>query len=115
MLMKRLLIFIFLFPATIISFSQKELPPFGKADLAELRMKECSFEKEAAAMKLLDYQETEIIVNRTDIRLEVERRVRIKIFSKSGANAANINVPYVTKNRNSKISDVDAYIFNLDS
>jgi len=115
MQMKKLFIFILLSFTVYISFSQNEFPAFGKADLKELLMKECSFEKEANAMKLIDFQETEITANQYDIRIKIERRVRIKIFNKSGVDAANIIIPYMRKSKKSKVNDISAYIYNLDS
>src|SRR4030095_8193008 len=115
MQMKKLFIFILLSFTVYISFSQNEFPAFGKADLKELMMKECSFEKEANAMKLIDFQETEITANQYDIRIKIERRVRIKIFNKSGVDAANIIIPYMRKSKKSKVNDISAYIYNLDS
>ena len=107
-------IFILLTVSTINSFSQSGLPSFGKADMNELLLKECPFEKGADAMKLLDYQETEIDMDNS-VRTEINRRVRIKIFNKDGFHAANIIIPYIKRNRTSKINDISAYIYNLDS
>ena len=107
-------IFIFLTLSTINSFSQSGLPSFGKADMNELLLKECPFEKGADAMKLLDFQETEIDMDNS-VRTEINRRVRIKIFNKDGVHAANIIIPYIKRNRTSKINDISAYIYNLDS
>src|SRR6185503_13695023 len=72
------------------------------------------FEKGANAMKLVDYQEAEIDIDNS-VRVEVNRRVRIKIFNKDGFNAANIIIPYIKRNRTSKINDISAYIYNIDS
>ncbi len=112
--MKRLFIFICLSLGSLIAFSQEQLPAFGKADLKELMLKDCSFEKGADAMKLLDFQETEIKLH-YELKIEINRRVRIKIFTKEGAHAANVIIPYIKRNRKSKIDDITAYIYNLDS
>ena len=113
--MKKLFVLFLLSFTAFIAFSQNEFPAFGKADLKELMMKECSFEKEANAMKLIDYQETEITTTGYDIRIKIERRVRIKIFNKSGVDAANIIIPYLRKSKKSKVNDISALIYNLDS
>lgn len=113
--MRRLSIFIFATITTFQSFSQSVYPAFGKADINELLLKECPFEKGANAMKLLDYQETEIFINGTDLRVQTERRIRIKIFNKEGFDAANVTIPYLQRNKKSKVIDVAAYIFNIDS
>jgi len=106
-----LLFCIVAFPA----FSQPGYPTFGKADVNELLLKECPFEKEAAAMKLLDYQVIDAFFNAPDFRIQTERRIKIKIFNKDGFDAANIDIAYIQKNRKSKVNDITAYIYNLDS
>lgn len=65
-------------------------------------------------MKLLDFQETEIDMDNS-VRTEINRRVRIKIFNKDGFHAANVVIPYIRLNRTSRINDISAYIYNLDS
>jgi len=115
MLIKRFLILGLLFLIFRASFCQENLTAFGKADLNELRMKECAFEKDAGAMKLLDYQETELTFTGYDLKISIDRRVRIKIFNKSGFDAANIIIPYIRRSRKSKITDISAYIYTLDT
>lgn len=109
--------FTFLFSViwSLQSFSQSGYPAFGKADMAELIMKECAFENDAHAMRLLDFQETEITTIGYDIRIRIERRIRIKIFDRNGFDAGNITIPYIRQYKKSKINDVSAYIYNLDS
>lgn len=115
MLIKRFLILILQSFVVVVTFCQEDLPAFGKADLKELRMKECAFEKDAGAMKLLDIQETELTVTGYDLKISIERRIRIKIFNKSGFDAANIIIPYIRRNKKSKITDISAYIYTLDT
>lgn len=107
-------VFIILVILPLTLLSQSDYPSFGKADLKELQLKECSFEKEAGAMKLIDQQETEISIH-YDLKIEINRRIRIKIFNKKGFDAANITIPYIRRNKSSKITDVTAFIYNLDS
>ena len=66
-------------------------------------MKECVFEKGANAMRLLDFQETDITTIGYDIKIHIERRIRIKIFDRDGFDAANITIPYVRRYK--KIKD----------
>jgi len=112
--MRKLSVFFLAIISTVDLLSQSGYPAFGKADLNELLLKECPFEKGASAMKLMDYQETEIEMDNA-ARIEINRRVRIKIFNKDGFQAANIIIPYIRANRTSKINDISAYIYNLDS
>ena len=108
-------IFIFIIFSAVNSFSQAGYPSFGKADINELLLKECPFEKDADAMKLFDLQETEIFINGVDLRIQSERRIRIKIFNKEGFDAANISIPYLQRSKKSKVVDISAYIYNIDS
>src|SRR5580658_8645017 len=72
--------------------AQEKLPDFGNISLAELTMKDCPFEKGAGAMNLIKtatigfdlgiYSHAPIVTT--------EYRVRIKLFRKSGFEAANI-------------------------
>jgi hypothetical protein len=107
--------FVFSVICSFNSSSQAGYPAFGKADMAELTMKACPFETDAHAMRLLDFQETEITTIGYDIRIHIERRIRIKIFDRNGFDAGNITIPYIRKYKKSKINDVSAYIYNLDS
>ena len=79
--MRRLFVFVFITISALSSFSQSGYPAFGKADKNELLLKECPFEKGANAMKLFDFQETEIFINGSYLGIETERRVKIKIFN----------------------------------
>jgi len=112
--MKKLLLSFLPVLLLIKSYAQQKMPEFGKPSLEELLMKECEFEKDASAMKLVDYRESEFILDYT-IKIETERRVRIKIFNEKGFNEASIKIPYNGRKRASKITDISAYIYNLDA
>ncbi|MCX6315674.1 MAG: DUF3857 domain-containing protein [Bacteroidetes bacterium] len=94
--------------------AQEKLPAFGKPDAAELDMKECAFEKSANALKLIDEEEKEIIAE-YGLKVKTMHRVRIKIFSEKGFSAASVKIPYYSRTRGSKITDLDAYIYFRDS
>ncbi len=94
--------------------SQEKLAPFGKPDRQELEMKECAFDKNANAMKLLDYQEKEVIVD-YGLKIKTERRIKIKIFNEKGFEAANISIPYISRIKGTKVTDISAYIHYFDS
>jgi len=113
--LQQLFIISFLLSAGATLHAQKDgFPDFGKADMKELLMKECDFDKNAPALKLMDYQEAEVLVD-YDIRIRTERRVRIKIFNEKGFDFASITIPYYGRKRESKIKDISAYVYNLDS
>jgi hypothetical protein len=114
--MKNILHLLFLLISFVNVVAQKKLPEFGKIDMSELTMKECSFEKNANAMNLLRSVKIDFDDNVRSWSSETtsEYRVRIKIFNEKGFSAANIKIPYVSESKSSKITDIEAYIFNLD-
>src|ERR1700740_2699019 len=112
--MKRSLLFILSYFACFLTYSQEKLPPFGKPDRQELQMTACAFDKNASAMKLLDYQEKEVIAD-YGLKIKTERRVKIKIFDKKGFEFANITIPYISRMKGTKITDISAYIHYFDS
>lgn len=109
--------FLFLPVICIISaislHGQKTLPAFGQPIREELDMKTCSFDPSANAMKLLDYQEKEIIVD-YGFKIKSVRRVKIKIFNEKGFQHASIKIPYISRIKGTKITDITAYIHYLD-
>src|SRR5262249_6419427 len=100
--------------AASVAFSQKELPDFGKIDLADLQLKSCSFEPSANALKLFDSEEVEFDPSDYSTKLRTERRVRIKIFNEKGYAYASITIPYFSKKRVTKIKDLEGVVYNLD-
>ena len=97
------------------SFGQKEIPEFGKIDMADLQMKSCAFEPEANAMKLFDVETTEFDMYTYSIRLKSERRIRIKIFNKKGYEHAEIRIPYYSKKGVAKIKELSGAVYSLDA
>ena len=112
--MKILFLFLTIGLSASFTYSQETLTQFGKPDRRELEMKECAFDKSANAMKLLDYQEKEVIAE-YGLKIKTERRVKIKIFNKKGFESANITIPYISRIKGTRITDISAYIHYLDS
>lgn len=95
---------------------QEDQPAFGKPSSDELLMKEYDKDKSAPALKLLDFQKCELTIDYGSVRIETERRVRIKIFNKDGYRQASITIPYVSRNgAKSKITDITGYVYYLDA
>lgn len=90
------------------------MPAFGQPIRAELELKTCSVDPGADAMKLLDYQEKELIID-FGFKIKTLRRVKIKIFNPGGFRHANISIPYISRIKGSKASDIAAYIHYLDA
>lgn len=99
---------------SLAGITQRSLPAFGKIDIADLQMSECSFEPDAPAMKLFDLQETEFEFMTYGARLKTERRVRIKIFNEKGYQHASIRIPYFNKKWAAKIKNLKGIVYNLD-
>ena len=114
--MNRSLLTFFLLCSFNFLLAQKEIPEFGKVDISELTMKECAFEKDADAINLIKTAKISFEVNAfTGVpKTYTEYRVRKKIFTEHGFSAANINILYASKSRSSKITDIEAFIYNLD-
>src|SRR5277367_4717354 len=114
--MNRSLLTFFLLCSINFLFAQKEIPEFGKVDIGELNMKQCAFEKDADAINLIKTAKISFEVNVfTGVpKTYTEYRVRKKIFTEHGFSAANINILYASKSRSSKITDIEAFIYNLD-
>ena len=109
------LFILFLNSFVITSTAQllKDIPAFGKIDIADLKMNDCSFDPGAEAMHLLRYEEVTLTVFPNYSQVLILTRYRIKILKKSGFKFANISLDYNKKG--SKITDVEAATYNLDS
>jgi hypothetical protein len=95
-------------------FAQKDIPSYGNIDKADLEMKECPIDKEAAAMKLVDDGKLSFTWNNRDFfRMTKERRIRIKILKDKGISNADIRIRYVSDDRYERISEISGYSYNL--
>ena len=108
---------IFLLLCFFCSFAQKSQPAFGKVDKADLEMKDCSFDKGADAVVLIDYGN--IYYDRGTVANSVfktvfERRTRIKILKEKGISQSDIAIPYYTHNNEERVFKLNANTYNLD-
>jgi len=113
--MKQLLIVIASLITSPLLFAQKDLPKFGKIDKADLLLKECEFDKDAAAYKLLDYGDVRYVRGKDLFRIETQRRIRIKILKDKGLDLANIKIKFYSKEGYENISDVSGVTYNIDN
>jgi hypothetical protein len=97
-----------------IVFSQKTLPASGHIEMAELKMKQCAFETDAGAARLIDEQKI-LFEQFFTTRITTEKRVRIKIFNEKGYENATIHIPYFGTKQKTKIRDLTGAVYNLDS
>jgi len=107
----------FLLAISIQALAQKGQPGFGKVDKADLELKDCSFDKGADAVVLIDYGN--IYYDRGTVGFSAfktifERRTRIKILKEKGISQADIEIPYYTHNNEERVLKLNANTYNLD-
>jgi Domain of Unknown Function with PDB structure (DUF3857) len=98
--------------------AQKTIAAFGKIDKADLLMKDCSFDKGADAIKLIDWGNTYYTRGTqagSVFKTVFEQRTRIKIFNNKGTAHADVKIPYYSNNGDEKIIRLTAYSYNLDA
>jgi hypothetical protein len=109
---------LFLFAAAFHSVAQKGLPGFGKVDKADLELTDCSFDKGADAMVLIDFGNIYYdrgTVGFSTFKTVYERRTRIKILKEKGIGYADVEISYYTNNNEEKIFKINANTYNLDA
>ncbi|MCO5950598.1 DUF3857 domain-containing protein [Mucilaginibacter flavidus] len=94
-------------PDTAAVFSSQ---PYGKVDIADLKLTTCDFEKDANAMVLFDKTNVNTGLSST----AVLRHVRIKILTTKGTDQANVTISYVSRHGVESVGDVEAETVNLD-
>lgn len=100
-----------------IAGAQNTIPEFGKVDKAELSMTQCSFDKDAEAMMIVNEAESYFKINiggTFPVMEQTTYRTRIKIFTKDGFSAANIKIRYPTHSDDIAVKGLTAYTYNLD-
>jgi Domain of Unknown Function with PDB structure (DUF3857) len=113
--MKRKVIIPLLFFFTTASIAQKNIPPFGKIDKADLLMTDCDFDKGAIAIKLIERGNTYYTRGtngESAFKTVFECRTRIKILKQKGISYADVKIPYY--NNDEKIISLSAYTYNID-
>src|SRR5688500_14807047 len=104
---------------TVLAFSlliisnlqgQEPTPAINAITIDELKLKSCSFEPDANAMKLLDVQSVEYEPSAFGGRIVTNKTVRIKIFNEKGYRDATILIPYFSNKKNTKIETMKAAV-----
>lgn len=111
---KQIFTFLLLFNSSFI-FAQKELPAFGKIEKEDILMKECEFDKDAEAYKLISFGDVRYDVLGDNFIIVTDRRVRIKILKDKGLGQANIKMRYYSKNDYETIKNISGITYNLDN
>lgn len=97
--------------------AQQGLPEFGKISQPDLLLPDCSFDKGAGALKLIDWCRLHFDGSSGDIgslKTIYERRIRIKIFKESSIGLADVRIPFIADNDFERITAVEGFSFNLD-
>jgi Domain of Unknown Function with PDB structure (DUF3857) len=92
-----------------------KLPAVGKIEKADLEMTDCEFDKGAVAYKLIDRGNIFYDRGVNFFKMVTERRTRIKILKEKGLDYANVKIPFYSRNNDQKMTDIDAYTYNLDA
>lgn len=111
---KQVFALLLLFNSSFI-LAQKEIPSFGKIDKEDLQMKECEFDKDAEAYKLISFGDVRYDVVGDNFIIITDQRVRIKILKDKGLNQANIKMRYYSKNDYETMRNIAGNTYNLDN
>ena len=101
--------------SSLIIYAQKELPAYGKIDKADLLLKECEFDKDAEAYKLMSFGDVRYNVSGEDFNILTDTRIRIKILKDKGLDKANIKLRFYSKNNYESIRNISGVTYNLDN
>lgn len=94
--------------------AQKEIPDFGKIEKSDLLLKECEYDKDAEAYKLLDLGYLHYERNTRGFETQMDIRERIKILNEKGLENANIKIAFKSAFNRESISGISAITYNLD-
>ena len=109
--MRTCLIICFLALCQLVN-GQSQLPGFGEYNQEEINLKECSFEKNAGAVILLD----EAVSDHDDeYRLITHHRIRIKILDKREIERGNIRIRFYSKDKFEYIDKIKGRATNYEN
>lgn len=92
--------------------AQTTLPAFGEITADEQSLTECSFDKEADAVVILDEASAD---HNDQYNLIVNRRKKLKVLKPKGNRHGDISISYLSKDDIEYISDIEAYTWNYRS
>lgn len=114
----KLFFLIVTFCVSLTSFSQNELPAYGKIDKTDLERTDCEYDKGAEAEVLIDWGNTYYDRGTSGISLFktiFECRRRVKILKEKGISQADVKISYYGHNNDEKILRINACTYNLDA
>lgn len=86
--------------------AQKVIPAFGNISRQEYELKQVPFDKEAEAVIIHDYAESNFD---SEYQLITTRRIRLKILKESALDRANIEIPYYAENEFEYIKEIEGF------
>ncbi len=113
--MRKQLLTTFLLLYFSVSFAEKEIPKFGDIDKADLELKECEFDKDAEAYKLISYRDVHFDIIADNFTIISENRVRIKILKEKGLDEANIRIQFYSQGNYETVNQITGLTYNLDN
>jgi hypothetical protein len=113
--MKAPLLIICLVLYSLVILAKTGIPEYGEIDKTDLRLKECEFEKDAVAYKLLSSGDVSYKVIDGDFNIITETWIRIKILKKEGIDKADIKIRFTTMDNYETIKNISGITYNLDS
>lgn len=109
--MKRFILLFLFILFTAAKIHAQDYPDFGKPSQEDIDLKECPFEKEAAAVVLIHEA---FSYSQDDAHLITTHHFKIKILKQAGVNAANITIPFYRNNNYERISNIEGVTINID-
>ncbi len=113
--MRKLPLTTLLFLCFSVIFAQKDIPKFGDVDKADLELKECEFDKDAEAYKLLAIGDVSYDVQDRSFTIITDKRVRIKVLKEKGLNRANVKIQYYSASGYEQIRGIAGITYNVDN
>lgn len=113
--MKKQIFTLFMLLNSLLLFAQDDIPDYGKIDKRDLLLKECKFDKDADAYKLLSIGEVNYEMVNGNFNIVNDRRVRIKILNEEGLRKANVTIQFYSKSGYKAIKDITGITYNLDN
>ncbi|MEL7341425.1 MAG: transglutaminase, partial [Bacteroidota bacterium] len=92
----------------------KKFLRFGKVDPAELTMESYELDAEAGAVILFEKEHVYFDVIKDKFQLVFEVHRRVKIFSSSESDQANVEIPFYSFNRMEEVTSVKGMTYNLE-
>lgn len=112
--MRKLVMTTFLLFSFSVIFAEKEFPKFGDIDKSDLLLKECEFDKDAEAYKLLYIGDVRYDVMAGSFMIITNKRIRIKILKEKGLDKANIKINFYSASGYENIRNIAGITYNID-